>query len=131
MANGAEGSAIDLLASNTARCGRMRDLLQREPGRSLPLTLRPPDEWKESLGGSHGPPQVHFSYLHVGVHAGEFNFPKCGDPSIVNQPPETYKTKSSTISRTNRLLTHTTELFITTCDGEDQIEESPEHTSVS
>lgn len=98
---------------------------------ALPLTLRPPDEREESLGGSHSPPQVHFSYLHVGVHAGEFNFSKCGDPSIVNQPPEPYKTKSSTISCANRLLNHTTELFIMTCDGEDQTEESPECTSVS
>lgn len=52
------------------------------------LTLRPPDEWEESLGGSHSSPQVHFSYLHVGVHAGELDFPKRGDASIVNQPPE-------------------------------------------
>lgn len=86
----------------------------------VPRTLWPPDEREESLGGSHSSPQVHFSYLHVGVHAGEFNFPKRGDPSIVNQPPEPYKTKQSTIYCTNRLLNHITELCIMTCDGEDQ-----------
>lgn len=106
------------------------------------LTLWPPDEWQESFGGSHSAPQVHFSHLHVGVHAGELDFPKRGDPSVVNQPPEPYKIKSSrkfSLYETNEISLEkawlidnwTRKLFIKTCNDDNQIEENPEQTLVS